>query len=56
MPIQSQKSWMNGVLFEEWVQELDQKFASEGIGIAVVRDNCPAHTDSGNLEAIKLFF
>ena len=37
------KSWMDGALFEEWVRELDRKFASEGRNIALVIDNCLAH-------------
>ena len=24
------KSWMDGVLFEKWVRELDRRFSSEG--------------------------
>ena len=45
---------MDGALFEEWVQELDRKFASEGRSIAL--DNCPAHPHIENLKSIKLFF
>ena len=47
---------MNGALFEEWVQKLDRKFASEGRSIALVIENCPAHTHIENLKSIKLFF
>ena len=50
------KSWVNGVLFEEWVTEMDRKFASEGRKIALIIDNCPAHPEIENLKAIKLFF
>ena len=50
------KSWMNGALFEEWVRELDGKFASKGRSIALVIDNYPAHPDIENLKSIKLFF
>ena len=50
------KSWMNGALFEEWVRELDRKFASEGRSIALVIYNCPAHPHIENLKSIKLFF
>ena len=50
------KSWMDGALFEEWVRELDRKFASEGRSIALVIDNCPAHPHIENLKSIKLFF
>ena len=50
------KSWMDGVLFEEWVTEMDRKFAAEGRKIALIIDNCPAHPEIENLKAIKLFF
>ena len=50
------KSWMDGTLFEERVQELDRKFACEGRSIALVIDNCPAHPPIENLKSIKLFF
>ena len=30
------KSWMDGKLFEEWLRELDKKFAFEGRNIAFV--------------------
>ena len=51
-----QKRWMDGMLFEEWVRELDRKFLSEGRNVALVIDNCPAHPHIENLKAIKLFF
>ena len=47
---------MDGILFEEWVRELDRKFSSEGRNVALVIDNCPAHPQIENLKAIKLFF
>ena len=47
---------MDGVLFEEWVRELDRKFACEENNVALVIDNCPAHPHIENLKAIKLFF
>ena len=50
------KSWMDGVLFEEWVRELDRKFACEENNVALVIDNCPAHPHIENLKAIKLIF
>ena len=49
------KSWMDRTL-QEWVRELDRKFASEGRSIALVIDNCPAHPHIENLKSIKLFF
>ena len=50
------KSWMGGILFEEWALELDRNFLSEGRKVALVIDNCPAHPHIENLKAIKLFF
>ena len=49
------KSWMDGKLFEEWLRELDRKFAFEGRNVAFVIDNCPAHPHIDNLKAIKLY-
>ena len=48
------KRWINGKLFEEWLRELDRKFAFEGRNVAFVIDNCPAHPHIDNLKAIKL--
>ena len=47
------KSWMDGIMFEEWIRELDRMFLSEGIEVI---DNCPAHPHIENLKGIKLFF
>ena len=44
---------MDVVMFEEWVQELDQKFSSEGRSVVLVKDYCPAHPQ--NLKAILFF-
>ena len=44
-----QKSWMDWNLFEEWLRELDRKFA-------FVINNCPAHDHIDNLKGIKLYF
>ena len=46
------KSCMDGKLFEEWLRELDRKFAFEGRNV----DNCPAHPHIDNLKAIKFYF
>ena len=51
-----QKIWMDGKLFEEWLRELDKKFAFEGRNVAFVIDNYPAHPHFDNLKAIKLYF
>ena len=47
---------MDGKLFEEWLRELDRKFATEGRNVAFVTDNWPAHPHIENLKAIKLYF
>ena len=51
-----QKSWMDSMLFEEWVMEIDRKFHAEGRKVALIIDNCPAHPEVQNLKATKLFF
>ena len=50
------KSWMDGKLFEEWLRELNRKFALERRNVAFVIDNCPAHPHIDYLKAIKLYF
>ena len=47
-----QKSWMDGNLFEEWLRDLDRKFAFEGRNVAFAIDNCPAHPHIDHLKAI----
>ena len=47
---------MDRKLFEEWLRELDRKFAFEGRNVAFVIDNCPAHPHIDNLKASKLYF
>ena len=47
---------MDGKLFEEWLKELDSKFAFEGRIVAFVIDNFAAHPHIDNLKAIKLYF
>jgi len=50
------KSWMDGVIFEEWIWELDREFDSQGRKIILVIDNCPAHPEIRGLKAINLQF
>ena len=50
------KRWMDRVLFEEWVREMDMKCVSEGRKVALVINNCPARPQIVNLKSIKLFF
>ena len=47
---------MNGVLFEEWVREMDKKFFSEVQKFALVIINFPAYPQIKNLKSIKFFF
>ena len=47
------KGWMDGVLFEEWVRDLNKMFESEKRKLASIIDNCPAHPIIDNLSHIK---
>ena len=50
------KSWMDSVLFEEWIPEMDTKFTKEKKKVALIIDNCPAHPTIDNLNSIELIF
>ena len=50
------KSWMDSVLFEEWVRDVNKKFQAEGRKVALITDNRPAHPFIENLSHIKLVF
>ena len=50
------KSWMDGISFDELIRELNHKFASSWIHIAVLVDNRPAHPMIDNLKAMGLSF
>ena len=50
------KSWMDSVFFEEWIREMDTKFTKEKKKVALIIDNCPAHTTIDNLKSIELVF
>ena len=50
------KSWMKGVLFEEWVRKLDSPFRDQSRKVALLIDNCPAHPEIKNLTNINLIF
>ena len=50
------KSWIDSVLFEEWIREIDGKFTKEKKKIALLIDNCPAHPTIDNLTSIELIF
>ena len=47
---------MDSILFEEWVREIDRRFTAEGKKIALVIDNCPAHSSIDNLVSVDLIF
>ena len=50
------KSWMDSVLFEEWVRDVNKKFQAEGRKVALTIDNCPAHPIIENLSHVKLVY
>ena len=50
------KSWIDSILFEEWVREVDRRFTKEGRKIVLLVDNCPAHPSIGNLVSTELIF
>ena len=47
---------MSGELFEDWVHELDQKFAVSNKKIALIIDNCMAHPHVQKLKWVELIF
>ena len=49
-------SFMSGELFEDWVHELDRKFAASKRKIALIIDNCTTHPHVENLKWIELIF
>ena len=50
------KSWMDSILFEEWVREIDRRFTAEGKKNALVVDNCLVHPSIDNLVSVDLIF
>ena len=46
------KSWMDGILYKDWVREVDRRFTKEGRNIALLVDNCPAHPSIDRLPRI----
>ena len=48
------KSWMDSILFEEWVREVDRRFTKEGQKIVLLVDNFPAHPFIDNLVYTEL--
>ena len=54
--VHRKKSWMDSVLFDEWVRVLNEKFESDKRKVALIIDNCLAHPIIDNLSLIKLVF
>ena len=50
------KAWMDGTVFEEWLQELDCTFEMQERKVVMIVDNCPAHREVSALKAINLQF
>ena len=50
------KSWMTGVLFEEWVRKLDSSFRTQNRKVPLLIDNYPAYPEIKNLTNINLIF
>ena len=50
------KSWIDSVLFEEWLRELDDYFMKRDRKICMIVDNCPAHCDVSGMTNIQLEF
>ena len=50
------KSWMDSILFDEWVREVDRRFTKEGRKIILLVDNWPAHPSIDNLVSTELIF
>ena len=51
----NKRAWMTGVLFEEYVRQLDKKMV--GRKILLIVDNCPAHPKIiEGLRNVELFF
>ena len=50
------KSWVDSILFEEWVREVGRRFTKEGRKIILLVDNCPGHPSIDNLVCTELIF
>ena len=50
------KSWMDSILFEEWVRDVNEKFQAEERKVALIIDNSPAHPIIENLPHASFFF
>ena len=52
--INHKKRWMDSVLLEEWVRDVNKTFQAEWREVALIIDNCPAHPIIENLSHLKL--
>lgn len=52
----NKKAWMTGVLFEEWLLNVDHHFRKKRRTILLFIDNCSAHNRVPNLKNIKVIF
>lgn len=54
----NKKAWMTSLIFEEYLQLLDESFLKQNRRVLIFVDNCPSHPKSviSNLKAIKLVF
>ena len=50
------KSWVDSILIEEWLHEVDRCFTKEGRKIVLLVDNCPTHPSIDNLVSTELIF
>ena len=57
LPYRAQKkTWMTGVLLEEWVRKLDSTFRDQIRKVALLIDSCPVHAEIKSLTNINLIF
>uniref|UniRef100_A0A914X0R6 DDE-1 domain-containing protein n=1 Tax=Plectus sambesii TaxID=2011161 RepID=A0A914X0R6_9BILA len=50
------KAWMNGSLFEQYVRKLNMRMRAKKRSIALIVDNCPAHSKLMGFSNVQLFF
>jgi len=52
----NKKAWMTGLLWEEWIRQLDDKFGRQKKKILLLIDNCSAHVSIPHLKNIVIEF
>lgn len=50
------KAWMDSVLFEKWVRQIDRQMRAANLHILIFIDNCSSHVSVAGLTNIKLIF